>query len=76
MLAGLGLTAYRVKEAAGWDGKLGRLVEAFCGFNFVHDMTWRPETMTFTWPVVAGVGASVVASKTGANRYTPKGFNI
>jgi hypothetical protein len=70
-LFGIVATVKRVMAGGDWQDKAGRACEAICGFNFVHDMVWRPQTMTFTLPAAAGVGVSAAAAKLGANKYVP-----
>ena len=76
ILAGSLMTARRIIDAhkAGWD-VADTAQSCFSGYSFVkgdHDVS----RMVFTIPVAVGVAASAIASKTGANRYTPKGINI
>lgn len=74
--AGLLGTYMHAKEGGSTDDKLGRVVESFIGVNPAGDMKFRWQQMKFTIPAAGGIAISVIAAKTGANRYTPKGVNI
>lgn len=79
---GIGLSLFfTVKDVStGW--KSGGSSEAFRYFV----RTWTGYDVTqkrFTWQKAraglsagVGIGGSIVAAKTGANRYTPKGWNL
>ena len=69
-----------IKHASGGGSpqdKMGRVVESMIGINpTTANPTFQWQKMMFTLPVAGGVAASMIASKTGVNKYTPKGINI
>ena len=62
-----------------WNGyknaKVPGLVQVMSGYN-MNTGDWDVKEATALVPLAVGVGVSIVASKVGANRYTPKGVNI
>lgn len=64
-------------QASNTQEKVGRVVESMIGINpFAPNKAFRWEYMYFTLPAVGGMALSLVASKVGLNKYTPKGINI
>ncbi|GAG61150.1 unnamed protein product [marine sediment metagenome] len=57
------------------NAKMDHIVRNLTGWSITKG-NWDWQRMKFTIPVVAGIGLSIVASKTGMNRYTPKGINL
>jgi len=77
VIAGLWATYNWAKQGGSTGDKMGRVVESMIGINPIAgsgQFDWRK--MYFTLPAVGGVALSMVASKAGLNRYTPKGINI
>jgi len=70
MIAGLYAT-YQEYKANGTTG----VVKALTGYS-IPNGTWNWKDARGAIPMIAGVGLSMVASKVGLNRYTPKGINI
>ena len=75
LAAGSYLFIKRMMEPGSPRDRSRKAVMCLTGYN-IDDGTFKAERMVFTIPVVAGVGLSMVASKVGLNRYTPKGINI
>jgi len=75
MIVGLYVLWKQVKGANTPAGKAREAIEALTGYNYQNGV-WDIKTATAGIPMVAGVALSMVASKTGMNRYTPKGINI
>jgi len=50
-------------------------IQSLTGFDIASGK-WNWRKAHATLPIIAGVGLSMVASKVGLNRYTPKGINI
>lgn len=78
---GLGLGAYlMLKElwqyrASGAQAMAVVGVRNMTGYDYKKG-TWDAANAGFLIPAAAGIGLSFVASKTGINRYTPKGINL
>jgi len=62
-------------RGGGYQEMSRHVVRGLTGYDMVSG-AWNARDMTFTIPAVAGCGLSMVASKVGLNRYTPKGVNI
>ena len=61
--------------AASPELRAASVVESLTGYWYpTGNFDWK--TARFTVPAVAGAGVSLIASKVGLNRYTPKGINI
>ena len=56
------------------EGGMGRVLISWTGYD--SNYGWNAKWATSAIPLVAGLGASFIAAKTGVNRYTPKGINI
>jgi len=77
VVAGLWATYNWAKGGGSTSDKVGRVVESMIGINPMAgsgQFDWRK--MYFTIPAVGGCALSMVASKAGLNRYTPRGLNI
>ena len=56
------------------EGGMNRVLISWTGYD--SNYGWNAKWATSAVPLVAGLGASFIAAKTGVNRYTPKGINI
>jgi hypothetical protein len=54
----------------------GEITSAYVGYDF-NEGAWRWDRATYNYgAIVAGIAVSMIMSKTGANRYLPKGINF
>ena len=73
---GLGMTLVKTIHAwrSGWN--VGDTFQScFSGYSFEHD-DWDASRMVGSIPMVVGGVTTLVAVKSGFNRWTPKGVNM
>ena len=66
---------YRTVKGFGAGNEARAIGVALTGYDY-GDGSFNWKSATYTIPAFAGCGLSMVASKVGLNRYTPKGINI
>ncbi|GAG84936.1 unnamed protein product [marine sediment metagenome] len=77
---GMGLGAWMLAKTA-WDNRHDvnaaaiNVVNKMVGYN-LRDGTFDYKQATAGMTMLAGVGVSYLAAKTGVNRYTPTGINL
>lgn len=66
---------YKTVTAAPPASKANWAIQSLTGFDPATGQ-WNWKDAKAAIPMIAGVGLSLVASKVGLNRYTPRGINI
>ena len=69
-ILGSAIGTYHAYQEGGW----GRVKISWTGYD--ENFGWNFKWATNAHILGMGIGASFLASKTGVNRYTPKGLNI
>ena len=71
----LGLLGSAAQTVADYrEGGMHRVLVSWSGYD--PNYGWNPKWIRAPIPLVVGTAATIVAVKTGVNKYTPKGINI
>lgn len=72
----VGIIAFAWQSWKNWqEGGMARFIRGATGIG-INSGTFNIKEANALLPLAAGVGLSLVASKVGINRYTPKGINL
>lgn len=68
-------TLWKAVQAAPTANKGAAAIHRLTGYD-INAKVWKWQDATALMPMVGGIGVSMIASKVGLNRYTPRGINI